>query len=432
MPRLPLEGIRVLDMTVVWAGTYATMFLADMGAEVIRVESIKTMAPMTRGLMARPSEATLRSLPRLYGALPGNIPGARPWNRYPVFNAHGRNKLSMTVDLLRPAGLDIFKRLAKLSDVFIENNVTESMDKLGISYEMLRQQNPDIIMLRMPAYGNTGPYKNYRALGVHLEGVIGHSLLRGYADMDPSGNTPVFMADAAAGTQGAFAMMAALHYRNRTGKGQLVELAQAENALPFLGQAFMDFSMNGRSPTTIGNRRPHAIQGCYPCKGEDRWVCITVFDDDEWQALCASMGDPAWSREKRFVHQAGRYEHHDEIDRHIGTWTSRLENHEAMHLLQGAGVAAGPVMDQRDAYDDTHLNEREMFEEVYQEDTGTHLYPGAPFKMSETPVKIRRGPVRLGEDNEYVYKSLLGPSDEEYAELEREGHIGMDYDDDVL
>ena len=431
MPGLPLEGIRVLDMTVVWAGTYATMFLADLGAEVIRVESIKTLAPMSRGLTAHPSEATLRALPRLWGALPGNVPGARPWNRCPVFNAHARNKLSMTVDLLRPEGVDVLKSLAKISDVFIENNVTESMDKLGISYGMLTEQNPDIIMLRMPAYGNTGPYRNYRALGVHLEGVIGHSLLRGYADMDPSGNTPVYMADAAAGAQGAFAVMAALHHRRRTGKGQLVELAQAENALPFLGQAFMDFSMNGRNPTTMGNRHPYAIQGCYPCKGDDRWVCISIFDDGQWKALCASMGDPAWSREKRFVDQTGRYEHHDEIDRHIGTWTSRLENYELMHLLQGVGVAAGPVMDQRDAYDDPHLNEREMFEEVHQEDTGTHRYPGPPFKMSETPVKIRRGPVRLGEDNEYVYKSLLGLSDNEYDRLEREGHIGMDYDDDI-
>ena len=431
MPRLPLEGIRVLDMTVVWAGTYATMFLADLGAEVIRVESIKTLVPMTRGLMARPTEETLRGLPGLYRALPGNTPGARPWNRVPVFNAHARNKLSMTVDLLRPEGLDILKRLVKISDVFVENNVTESMDKLGISYDMLKEQNPDIIMLRMPAYGNSGPYKNYRALGVHLEGVIGHSLLRGYSDMDPSGNTAVYMADAAGGTQGAFAVMAALHHRKRTGKGQLVELAQAENALPFLGQAFMDFSMNGRSQTTRGNRDPHAIQGCYACKGEDRWVCITVFDDAQWESLCAAMGDPEWSRDERFDDRPKRHRHHDEIDEHIARWTSQRGPYEVMRLLQDAGVPAGPVIDQKDAYDDPHLNEREMFEEVYQEDTGTHRYPGVPFKMSETPVKIRRGPVRLGEDNEYVYKSLLGLSNEEYAELESQGHIGMDYADDV-
>ncbi len=390
MPRLPLEGIRVLDMTVVWAGTYCTTFLADLGAEVIRVESIKTLAPMSRGLVAHPTEDTLRSLPRLYGALPGNVPGARPWNRVPVFNAHARNKLSMTVDLLRPEGLDILKRLVKISDVFVENNVTESMDKLGISYEMLKEHNQDIIMLRMPAYGNTGPYRNYRALGVHLEGVIGHSLLRGYTDMDPSCNTPVYMSDAAGGTQGAFAVMAALHHRKRTGNGQLVELAQTENALPYLGEAFMDFSMNGRSPTTIGNRDPHAIQGCYPCKGKDRWICITVFDNKQWESLCAAMGDPDWSQDEKFSDRATRQEHHDEIDGHIARWSSQRDPYEVMYLLQNAGVAAGPVMDQKDAYDDPHLNEREMFEEVCQEDTGTHRYPGAPFKMPETPVKIRR------------------------------------------
>ena len=249
--------------------------------------------------------------------------------------------------------------------------------------------------------------------------------------MDPSGNTAVYMADAAGGSQGAFAVMAALHHRKRTGKGQLVELGQAENALPFLGQAFMDFSMNGRSPTTTGNRDPHAIQGCYPCKGDDRWVCITVFDDEQWESLCAVMDDPDWSVDERFANQTKRYEHHDEIDGHIAQWTSERSPYEVMRLLQDVGVPAGPVMDQKDAYDDPHLDERGMFEEVYQEDTGTHRYPGAPFKMSGTPVKIRRGPVRLGEDNEYVYKTLLRLSDEEFAELEREGHIGMDYADDV-
>jgi crotonobetainyl-CoA:carnitine CoA-transferase CaiB-like acyl-CoA transferase len=431
MPKLPLEGIRVLDVTVVWAGPYCTSFLADLGAEVIRVESINTFVPLSRGQVAHPTEAVLRQLPTFAGGTPGRVPGARPWNRIPTFNAHARNKLSMTVDLLRPEGLEIFMRLAKISDVLVENNATETMEKLGISYQRLQEQNPQIIMLRMPAYGNSGRYKNYRSYGIHMEGVIGHSLLRGYADMDPTANTSVLMSDAASGTQGAFAVLAALHYRKRTGKGQLIELAQAENSLPFLGQFFMDYSMNGRSAATLGNRHPHAIQGCYPCKGDDRWVTITIFDDDDWAAFVEVLGSPSWCRDDRFAGPASRYQHHDELDLHIGRWTCHLEPYQVMRLLQDAGVAAGPVMDQRDAYNDPHLDQRGIFEEVFQEDTGTYRYPGAPYKMSETPIKIRRGPVRLGEDNEYVYKTLLNCSGQEYAELEEQGHIGMDYSEDL-
>jgi crotonobetainyl-CoA:carnitine CoA-transferase CaiB-like acyl-CoA transferase len=211
----------------------------------------------------------------------------------------------------------------------------------------------------------------------------------------------------------------------------LIELSQAENLIPFMGEAFMDYTMNGRNQSTLGNRHPVAIQGCYPCLGKDRWVTITIAGDDDWRGLCQAMGDFEWSQESGFRDPIVRYEHHDEIDEHISQWTRSLEPQQVMRLLQEKGVAAGPVMDQRDAYADPHLNERGAFEEAYQEDTGTYLYPGAPYKMSETPSKIRRGPVRLGEDNEYVYQELLGYSAEEYAVLEEEGHIGMDYHPDV-
>ena len=427
----PLAGTRVLDMTLVWAGPYCTTFLADLGAEVIRVESTQTMVPMTRGLVARPTEDMLRSQLLIFGGMPGRTPGARPWNRAPLFNAHARNKRSVTADLIQPKGIEVFKRLVKISDVFVENNATSTMEKLGISYEMLRSERPDIIMVRMPAYGSSGPYAGYRALGNHIEGVIGHSTVRGYPDMDPSTNTPVFVADAAAGAHGAFAVLAALNYRRRTGKGQLIELPLAESTLPYLGHFFMDYSMNGRSAGAIGNRHPYAVQGCYPCKGEDRWVCITIFDDRDWTALCGILGRPDLSRDSRFADQAGRYRNHDEIDQHIAEWTRLHDPREVMRVLQGDGLAAGPVMDQRDVFSDPHVIERGIFEEAYQEDTGTHWYTGAPYRMSETPCGVLRGPVRLGEDNDYVYKELLHVSDEEYGELEHEGHVGMDYDESV-
>ena len=427
MSRLPLEGVRVLDMTVVWAGPYCTTLLADLGAEVIRVESIQVFGPPTRGSMARPPEVVLRNLPPFIGGMPNREGGARPWNRYPLFNAHARNKRSMTVDLLRREGRDIFKRLVEVSDVLVENNPTETMPKLGISYEELREINPGFIMLRMPAYGNDGPYQNHRSLGIHIEGVIGHSLLRGYTDLEPSANTQVYMADAAAGVGGAFAVACALNHRRRTGEGQLVELSQAENAIPFLGQAFMDYSMNGRSQETLGNRHPTAIQGVYPCRGSDRWVAITIFDERDWELFRSAIGEPDWAREARFSTHESRRENHDALDGRISEWTRERGHREAMEVLQAHGVAAGAVLDQRDAAEDPHLLARGMFEEAFQEDVGTHLYPRAPFRMSGSDVRIRRGPVRLGQDNEYVYKTVLGMSDGEYERLVEEGHIGEEY-----
>ena len=425
--RLPLEGVRVLDMTVVWAGPYCTTLLADLGAEVIRIESIQVFGPPTRGSSARPTQFVIENLPPFIGGMPNREGGARPWNRYPLFNAHARNKLSMTVDLLRPEGKQIFNRMVAISDVLVENNPTETMQKLGISYDELKQINPAFIMLRMPAYGNTGPYQNHRSLGIHIEGVIGHSLLRGYTDLDPSANTQVYMADAAAGAGGAFAVACALNHRRRTGEGQLVELSQAENAVPYLGQAFMDYSMNDHSQTTLGNRHPTALQGVYQCQGDDRWIAITIFDDRDWELFREAIGSPEWAREPRFVTHESRRENHDTLDRHISKWTRGQDHSEAMSLLQSHGVAAGAVLDQRDAVEDPHLEARAMFEEAFQSDVGTHIYPRAPFKMSESDVRIRRGPVTLGQDNEYVYKTLLKLSETEYDALVEAGHIGDEY-----
>ncbi|MCS7207202.1 MAG: CoA transferase [Dehalococcoidia bacterium] len=433
MPRLPLEGIRIVDITVVWAGPYACFLLAHLGAEVIRVESIKFFQPLTRGPLPRPPKAVVqRGQPPWIWGMPNRDPGQRPWNRSPMFNSHASNKLSMTVDLRVPKGKEILARLVKISDVVIENNVTETMDKMGITYDWLRSIKPDIIFVRMPALGNTGKYANYRLLGSMNEGVAGHNTLRGYPDMDPTAVTPVYAADAASGAGAAFAVLAALHYRQRTGKGQLVELSQIENFMPYLGQAILDYTMNGRVQRTLGNRHPWAIQGVYRCKGEDRWCAITIFNDDQFVKFCQATGHPEWATDPRFADAISRYKHHDDLDKLIESWTSLHTPYEVFHLLQRAGVPAGPVMDQRDAYNDPHLQARGFFKKASQEDCGEHLYPGAPFTMSATPPTIRRGPVRLGQDNEYVYKTLLKFSDAEYQQLIAEGHIGTELAPDVV
>ena len=431
MPRLPLEGLRVLEITVVWAGPYCGSFLADLGAEVIRVESTKTFVPLTRGAAPHPTQEVIDNLPLYSGGVPDRVPGERPFNRSPMFNSHARNKRSMTVNLLDSGGREIFDRLVAISDVLIENNPTETMEKLGISYESLKTVKDDIIMLRMPAYGSTGPYRDYRAHGVHIEGVVGHTMLRGYEDTDPSYNTTVLMSDAAAGAQGAFAALAALHHRKRTGEGQLVELGQAENVFPFLGEYYLDYLMNGRTHGPMGNRHPRALQNCYPCAGEERWAVITVYDNDQWRALCEIIGAPDLASDAELSDQTARRARQDEIDQRIASWTRTQTPDDAMNILQRAGIPAGGVMNQADAFADPQIQSRRFFQEAYQEDCGTHLYPGPLYKMSATPLSIRRGPVMFGQDNEYVYRELLGYSAEEYAEFEAAGHVGTDYAEGV-
>ena len=431
MAQLPLEGLRVLEITVVWAGPYCGSFLADLGAEVIRVESTKTFVPLTRGAAPHPTQDVIDNLPLYSGGVPDRIAGQRPFNRSPMFNSHARNKRSMTVNLLDPGGRGIFDRLVAISDVLVENNPTETMEKLGISYESLKAVKDDIIMLRMPAYGSAGPYRNFRAHGVHIEGVVGHTMLRGYEDTDPSYNTTVLMSDAAAGAQGAFAVLAALHHRKRTGQGQLVELGQAENVFPFLGEYYLDYLMNGRTHGPTGNRHPSALQNCYPCAGENRWVVITVYDNHQWRALCEVIDAPDLADDAQLSDPAGRHARQDEIDHRIAAWTRTQTPDSAMHQLQQRGIPAGAVMNQADAFADPHIQTRQFFREAYQADCGAHLYPGPLFKMSETPLGIRRGPVMFGQDNEYVYRELLGYSAEEYAAFEAAGHIGTDYAEGV-
>jgi crotonobetainyl-CoA:carnitine CoA-transferase CaiB-like acyl-CoA transferase len=429
---LPLEGIRVVDITVVWSGPYATQILADWGAEVIRVESCQHWMVHTRGTQARPAQETINretALPWFRG-YPEWKAHPRSWNRFPWFNTHARNKLSMTADLTKTEGLEIFKRLIKKTDLLIENNSPGTLEKMGISYEMLKEQKQDIIMIRMPGYGLSGPYVNYKAFGSHMEHTCGHSAIRGYRDLSPTSLTSAFHCDAVSGGTAAFAAIMALRHRNRTGKGQLIEIPQIESMIPQLGQSIMDYTMNGRVQGTVGNWDPSLSQAphnCYCCRGEDRWINITVTSEEEWQALGRVMGNPAWTQEERFADSGLRVKNQEDLDQLMEQWTVQHDNIILMNRLQEAGVPAGAVFNAKDAYADPHLRERGFFEPLTQEDSGTHLYHALAWKASKTPNALRLPPCRLGEHNEYIYKKIIGVSDEEYVRLEKEGHIGMDF-----
>ncbi|HXH13978.1 MAG TPA: CoA transferase [Alphaproteobacteria bacterium] len=428
MGKLPLEGIRILDFTVVWAGPFATMLLADFGAEVIRVESLQYFPSVTRGLLPRPDAALARQLAGYAGAYPERDPGSRPWNRHPMFNPHARNKLGMTVDLSRPKGRELFLKLVRLSDVLVENHSARFMENLGLTYDVLSQSKPDLIMVSMPAFGMSGPYKYYQGFGVNVESVCGLTWLRAYPDGDATETSSTLHMDAASGAGTAFAILAALHYRQRTGKGQFIDFAQAENLMQQIGEILMDYPMNGRSQRSLGNRHPvMAPHGCYPCRGHDRWVIIAVADDAEWERFCQAVGNPPWVRDARFADSANRYRHQDALDAHIAAWTQQHHPWEIMERLQGAGIASGPVMRETDLFTDPHLKARGFFQIVTHPEAGTHPYPGIMWQMSKTAATIRRPAVRLGEDNDYVYRELLKLSEAEIAALRAEGHIGMDF-----
>ena len=423
--RLPLEGVRVIDMTLAWVGPFGTQLLADWGAEVIRVEPISIFQYGTRATGILPMDRGLYDWASSY---PDEIPGERHWNRNAVFQIHGRNKLSMTSNIPAPDIMDTHLQLASISDVVIENNVPQTYDKIGASYDQLLQVRPDIIMVRVPAYGLTGPYARYRALGPQMESAAGHTWIRGYRDGPFTDAGTSFLGDAVGGVTGAFAVLMALCHRKRTGQGQLVEVATTEAILSYVPESTLDWQVNGRTQSAMGNSHPsRAPQGCYRCRGEDNWLVISVGSDEEWVALKKSMGDPTWARDSRFDTVLGRYRCQEEIDGHLEEWMADMDHVELMSLLQAEGVPAGAVHDQRELYEDPQMVARGYFEQLEQPSTGRHAYTGMMWKMAETPNGIRLPAPMLGEHNEYVFRELLGVAEAEYKGLEEKGHVGMDY-----
>jgi len=431
--RRPLEGIRVIDMCVVWAGPWATMMLADLGAEVIKVENIHVLAPLGRARAARPSPRLLASLPPFVGGFPngGNIP--RPWNVSPTFVQGFRNKVACTIDLASPHGREAFERLVRVSDVFCENNVPETIDKLGLDEKRLWEINPNIIVARAPGFGLEGEYRNYRAVGTHIEAVAGHALLRHYPDTDPSTNTAMYGADAIVSCHLAFAIIAALEHRRVTGEAQLVEVSQVEASVPMLAQHLMDYAANGNVNHAVGNRSIHgeAPNGVFRTAGDDRWLALSVATDEQWAACCRVLGRPGWASDPRFATQEARLSHQDELEALISEAVRDRDANELTQALQEAGVPAGPVMDAADVFHDPHVRARGMLVKMPHPDVGDHEWLGTSWHFDNADVRMRTAPATLGEHNEYVYKEVLGYSDEEYQGFIERGEIGTEFDPSI-
>ena len=428
MAKLPLDGIRVLDMCPMFAGNFACGILGDLGAEVIKVESIQYWQYGCRGVIAR---HTKESFGKLKGGdaswgYPNWDPGPDPWNRGGAFHTLSRNKISMTVDLRQPSGVEVFKRLIKVSDVFVESNASTLVRRLGIDYPALAEVNPRLIMVRAAGYGHSGPYEDRPAMAQTLEAFCGHVLLRGSPDVPPTEVPASITSDGTAGVAMALSAIMALHHRKNTGKGQVIDLSQLENFMPMLGYFFMDYIFNKREHSPVGDRHINAAPcGCYPCAGDDKWINITVHNDAEWEGFCRALGNPEWTRDPELATTVGRFKKQDEMDQRISEWTRTRDPYEVMRVMQEEEVPCGPVLASKDTPEDPQLLARDHHEEVTPPGGWSYLFPGSPLRMSGSGrLRVRYPAPNLGQHNEYIYKELLGYTDEEYARLEKEGHIG--------
>jgi len=385
---LPFEGVRVVEFTVSMAGPVCGMMLADMGAEVIKIEN-----------PAQPDGAR-RYLPRAEGK-----PGL---NRCGMFATFNRGKKDCLLDLKQPEGIEAAKRLIRISDIVIENFRPGVMDGLGLGYSVLKEIKPDLIMISLSGYGATGPDKDRAAYGEVLEAYSGLNLLIGYPGGSPKGCGPT-ISDYSSGILAAFASLVALHYRDLTGEGQHVDISEVETLLTCMPEAIMEFTMNERILQPQGNRNNSmAPHGCYRCKGEDQWVAIAVATNSEWENLCLVMGKPELIADKRFKDELCRLGNQDELDKLITEWTSKQTPTEIMRQLQQMNIAAAPVYCEEELHKDPHLQARSFYSEIDHPEVGKRELPGVFAKLSETPGAIRRHDPLFGEHTEWVLRELLG------------------------
>ena len=403
---LPLEGVRVVDMTWVWAGPCACMFLAMLGAEVIKVESRDRLDFFRRYAIWPLADAAPAEL-----STDGSM----------MFLSANISKLGVALNLGKPDGKDLLKRLVAVSDVVVENMRPGAMDRMGLGYDDLRRVNPAIIMLSSSARGSSGPESQYAGYAAVNHAIGGASHISGYPDGPPGyalGDVDLMNA-----TTSAFAIVAALRYRDLTGEGQFIDYSQSEGVTSLIGEVLLEYQLTGRIPGRNGNSdnfmAPHNV---YPCWGVDRWLAIAVETDEEFAALCDVMEMPQLAGDSRFAGAAARKLNEAVLDEIIAGWTRRQDRDYIANRLSAAGVAAAPSRDAQDLFRDPHLRERGAFVEVEHPEGGTYDLVGLPYKMSGCEPVLQRAP-RLGEHNDYVFRDVLGLSSVEIKKLRRDGII---------
>jgi benzylsuccinate CoA-transferase BbsF subunit len=381
-----LQNLRILDFSWVLAGPYATRILADFGAEVIKVQP----------LLPREEDEFSRG----------------------YYNTWNRNKLGITLNLNKPEGVALAERLVNISDAVVENFTPRVMANWGLDYESLKKIKPDIVMLSLSTMGNSGPWRDYVGFGPTIQAFSGITYLTSFPGKPPLG-LGISYADHIAGLVGCLALLGALEYRQKSGEGQYIDLSQVEAMASLMGGAILEYMLSGREVEAVGNSSTEAApHGVYRCKGNDRWCAIAVFTDEEWRGFKRALGNPAWTEDKSFITFTARLKNKARLDRLIEEWTKEHTAEEAMALLQGQGVAAGMVQDASDLARDPQLRARGFFVEL-----GKTISDGVPVRLSDTPAKYSRAAPLQGQDNDYVYKKLLGMSEDELAKLRQQGII---------
>jgi len=398
MAKLALDGLRILDFTWVWAGPICTMTLADMGAEVIKIES-------------RQRIDNCREIPPFPDGEPGGV------NRGGQFNTYNRNKKSCTLNLAQPRAKEIAKELVSISDVVVENFSPPVMTRLGLDYEVCRKIKPDIIFLSLSGYGASGPSRDFVSYGMQLQAFAGIAALTGYASGPPRNlGTPV--ADTVGGLAAAFGILAALHHRRRTGTGQYIDISQCEGLAAVCPEAILSYTMNGEVQGRVGNRddfmAPHNV---YRCLGEDNWVSIAVSTDEEWQGLSKVIDRTDLLDDPRFSDSNNRHQHQEELDGIIAEWAINYGDYEAMHLLQAEGVPASAVLNNAQLTKDPHLMERGFCVEDDHPEVGKRIIAGTSWHLSRTPGGVRTHAPLLGQHNHEVFGDLLNMGEDEINDL---------------
>jgi len=374
-----LQGIKILDFSWVLAGPYATRLLADFGAEVVKVQPLLPPQEQEEDAFARGYDNT--------------------WNR---------NKRGITLNMAKPEGIALAKRLVSLSDAVVENFTPRVMANWGLGYENLKKIKPDIIMLSLSTMGSTGPRKDYTGFGPTVQAFSGLTHLTAYPDGPPLGPGTAH-ADHIAALFACLALLGALEYRRRTGEGQHIDISQVEAMASLLGDAFMP-------------PEESATYGVYRCRGDDRWCALSISTDEEWQGFKKALGNPLWAEDKRFATLSARLENKQALDKLIGEWTKKHTAEEVMAWLQRQGVAAGVVQDARDLAKDPQLKHRGFFIELDHPEMGKTISDASPIRLSDSPPRYRPAPLP-GQDSDYVYGQLLGLNQGEMNKLREAGVI---------
>jgi len=402
-PSLPLTGMRVLDLSYVFAVPYMAGLLSDLGAEVIKIEAPHKL-DQTRG--------------RAFGPYLDNDPASDPWNRSGIFYVVNRGKRSLSLDLGQAEGQAIFRELVLKSDIVLENYTPRVMRKWGLNYDELKKIKPSLIMLSNTGYGSTGPWSSFPSQGTTLEATMGITFYTGYRGDKPwkvGQSYPDFIACWA----GLNALWAAIAHMRKTGQGQWIDVGMYQLGVAMMPEPLIQKQLDGTEPIRMGNEHAeHVPSNLYPARGQDQWIALTVETDHQWRALTSLMQRPELANDPRYVTAAARRSNREAVNALVAEWCYTHEPAVLFKQLQGCGIASGPVLNSRDLLQNEHLQHRQFYEAVqHPEPIGVRPIIGRPYKLRFRDARIKKSGPRFGEDNDAILRDILGKTPEQISAL---------------